>query len=153
MFYNNTTWGLIRTYLKYRFLHGKRSKYLVIPTGFACNDSESTLWKEKAKEIRYEKPDGVVSFRKEESWERSGTVITPGDKPLVEITDLKTSTKSIRDYGGLETRLCPTGVFSLSSNGALKVNQERCILCKACEVKVPGEYIQVHNPEGGEGPH
>lgn len=152
-FYNNTTWGLWRTYMGHTVLQGRRGKYLVKPPGFACSDSERTEWPEKATKLRYGKPDGVLTFSKEESWVMSGSVITQGAKPVIAVTNPASSLKSFRDFQGMETRICPTGVFSLSPSGDLAISPSRCVLCKACQVKAPGEYLKLHNPEAGEGPH
>jgi electron-transferring-flavoprotein dehydrogenase len=152
-FYNSTTWGLIRTYLGHTILQGRRGRYLIKPRGHACSDSERTQWPDKSTKVKYKDPDGVVTFSKEESWAKSGAVITQGAKPLLEVTDSDSSFKSLRDFEGMETRICPTGVFSLSASGDLAISPSRCLLCKACQVKVPGEYIKLHNPEAGEGPH
>ena len=152
-FYNNTTWGLFRTYMAYTIRQGRRRKYQVKPPGFACSDSERTHWLEKATKLQYGKSDGVLTFSKEESWQKSGSVITQGAKPVIEVTNQASSFLSFRDFKGMETRICPTGVFSVSPSGDLAISPSRCVLCKACQVKVPGVYLKIHNPEAGEGPH
>jgi len=45
---------------------------------------------------------------------------------------------------GLCIRLCPTYVYELTDDNKIRVYEERCICCKACEALCPQRAIHVN---------
>eukprot|EP01104_Vermistella_antarctica_P014079 TRINITY_DN436_c2_g1_i1.p1 TRINITY_DN436_c2_g1~~TRINITY_DN436_c2_g1_i1.p1 ORF type:complete len:662 (-),score=112.20 TRINITY_DN436_c2_g1_i1:39-1952(-) len=107
----------------------------------------------------YPKPDGKVSFDLLTNLARSGTN-HEHDQPI-HLTIKKgmenTPTESFEKWGGPEQRFCPAGVYEFEKDettGKPKLirNAQNCLHCKACDIKMPGEYIKWTVPEGSGGP-
>jgi electron-transferring-flavoprotein dehydrogenase len=104
-------------------------------------------------EIRYPKPDGVLSFDKLSSVYLSGT-IHPDNQPChLELTDPKLATDiNLARYAGPEQRYCPAGVYEFveSNEGPrLQINAQNCVHCKTCDIKDPRQNIAWVPPEAG----
>ena len=108
-------------------------------------------------EIRYPKPDGVLSFDKLSSVFVSNTNheedqpchLTLKDDALPIAVNLKT-------YAAPEQRYCPAGVYEIvDEDGApqLRINAQNCVHCKTCDIKDPTQNIVWVPPEGGGGPN
>eukprot|EP01100_Stratorugosa_tubuloviscum_P008412 TRINITY_DN350_c0_g1_i1.p1 TRINITY_DN350_c0_g1~~TRINITY_DN350_c0_g1_i1.p1 ORF type:complete len:603 (+),score=239.30 TRINITY_DN350_c0_g1_i1:196-2004(+) len=123
-------------------------------------DSEKTKLATRCKPIEYPKPDGKISFDLLTNLARSGTNhehdqpihlrIKPGYEDIP-------SNVSYPLFGGPEQRFCPARVYEYThnettGNAQLVRNAQNCLHCKACDIKMPKEYIKWTVPEGGGGP-
>ena len=140
--------GMVNAFFSYNFLSGAS---IVNPA--KVPDSEKTDFKFNYEEIKYPKPDGVLTFDVLTSVSRTGTnhehdqpvhlKIKPGKEDLPQV--------SFNKYAGPEARFCPAGVYEFN-DGQLTINAQNCIHCKTCDIKTPGEYIEWTTPEGTGGP-
>ena len=140
--------GMVNAFFSYNFLSGAS---VVNPA--KVPDSQKTEPKEKHEEIKYPKPDGVLTFDVLTSVSRTGTnhehdqpvhlKIKPGKEDL--------PGQSLARFAGPEARFCPAGVYEFN-DGQLTINAQNCIHCKTCDIKTPGEYIEWTTPEGTGGP-
>ena len=111
----------------------------------------------KVKPIRYERPDGIVTFDLLSSVFLSGTRHDE-DEPIH--LKLKDSALPIRDnlavYAEPAQRYCPAGVFEVVAGGTgeprFVINAANCVHCKTCDIKDPAQNITWVPPEGGDGP-
>lgn len=109
-------------------------------------------------EIKYPKPDNVLTFDVPESLHRSGTNHAE-DQPC----HLHLVNPNIPDvvnypiYGGPEQHYCPAKVYEYVEIDAnkrkkLQINAQNCLHCKACDIKDPQQNIKWRVPEGAGGP-
>lgn len=122
-------------------------------------DAERTKPAAECKKIDYPKPDGVLSFDILTNLARSGTN-HEGDQP-VHLT-LKPGLENVPGdvsypiYDGPEQRFCPAKVYEYAvaddGKASLVRNAQNCLHCKACDIKMPQEYVHWTVPEGGGGP-
>ena len=109
------------------------------------------------KEIKYPKPDGILSFDKLSSVFISNTNheedqpchLTLKDEQVPIATNLEL-------YAAPEQRYCPAGVYEIiteDNNPKLQINAQNCVHCKTCDIKDPTQNITWVAPEGGGGPN
>lgn len=109
-------------------------------------------------EIKYPKPDGVISFDKLSSVFLSNTnheedqpchlILSDPDIPL---------NKNLPVYAEPAQRYCPAGVYEVltDENGGkrFQINAQNCVHCKTCDIKDPAQNITWVTPEGAGGPN
>lgn len=118
-------------------------------------DSETTVPKTEAVEIKYPIPDGITTFDLLTNLQRSGTYHEDDQPSHLKIKLDKTEIPenvSMQTYAAPEQRFCPAGVYEYVDN-KLVINAQNCIHCKCCSIKMPQEYIKWTVPEGGGGPN
>jgi len=123
-------------------------------------DHAKTKSAENFVEIKYPKPDGVLSFDLLTNLQRSGTSHDHDQPAHLRIKEDKAdvpSQTSIKKYAGPEQRFCPAGVYEYTEpdaegNQKLVINAQNCVHCKCCSIKCPEGYIKWTVPEGGGGP-
>src|SRR5690349_24535230 len=120
-------------------------------------DNETLRKKTEAKEIKYPKPDGVISFDRLTDVSFSGTNHSE-DQPIhLTLKDASVPVSvNLEQYAGPEQRYCPAGVYEFintDSNPKLQINAQNCVHCKTCDIKDPTQNIVWVTPEGGGGPN
>jgi electron-transferring-flavoprotein dehydrogenase len=122
------------------------------------SDHESTKPAKKFKEIKYNKPDGKITFDKMTSVSRAN-VFHEEDQPA-HLTLKNQNTPidiNLKNYNSPETRYCPAGVYEIVQDNVgdnkLQINAQNCVHCKACDIKDPTQNIVWVTPEGGGGPN
>jgi electron-transferring-flavoprotein dehydrogenase len=119
-------------------------------------DHLSLKKKNECEEIRYPKPDGVLTFDRLSSVFISNTNHNE-DQPIhLTLKDKSIPLKNLADYGGPESRYCPAGVYEfvdLDTQPRLQINAQNCVHCKTCDIKDPSQNIVWVAPEGGGGPN
>ncbi|XKL66928.1 hypothetical protein PGB90_010348 [Kerria lacca] len=121
-------------------------------------DNERLIPSNEAEEIKYPKPDGVISFDLLSSVALTGTNHESDQPPHLTLKDDTVPVDiNLNKYDGPEGRFCPAGVYEYvpveSGNGQrLQINAQNCIHCKTCDIKDPTQNINWVVPEGGGGP-
>lgn len=120
-------------------------------------DFEHLRPKSEKQEIKYPKPDNVLTFDISESLYRSGTNHAE-DQPchLHLVNPNIPNVVNYPIYGGPEQHYCPAQVYeyveSDSNKKKLQINAQNCLHCKACDIKDPQRNIKWRVPEGSGGP-
>lgn len=110
-------------------------------------------------EIKYPKPDGVLTFDKLSSVFLSNTNHTEDQPCHLTLKDDKVPVDvNYNLYAGPEARFCPAGVYEFivdanDKNPRLQINAQNCVHCKTCDIKDPTQNINWITPEGGGGPN
>ncbi len=111
-----------------------------------------------ARVIRYEKPDGKLTFDRASSvfLTQTSHAENQPDHLLLNEPELAINV-NWADYDSPETRYCPAGVYELireagGTRPRLQINAANCIHCKTCDIKDPRQNIRWVPPEGGSGP-
>ena len=111
----------------------------------------------RVRKIRYDKPDGVLSFDKSSSVYLSNTNHEE-DQPCHLV--LNDAELPIRDnlpmYDEPAQRYCPAGVYEVVEAQAgpqFVINAQNCVHCKTCDIKDPAQNINWVVPEGAGGPN
>jgi electron-transferring-flavoprotein dehydrogenase len=111
----------------------------------------------ECKEIKYPKPDGVVTFDRLSSVFLSNTFHEENQPSHLVLKDKSLAiTVNYNKYASPETRYCPAGVYEIINEDKeprLQINAQNCIHCKTCDIKDPRQNIVWHAPEGGGGPN
>jgi electron-transferring-flavoprotein dehydrogenase len=107
--------------------------------------------------IRYEKPDGVLSFDRLSSVFISNTNHGEDQPVHLKVKDPAIPIEvNLKQYAGLESRYCPAGVYEfvdVETKPRLQINAQNCVHCKTCDIKDPRQNIEWVAPEGGGGPN
>jgi electron-transferring-flavoprotein dehydrogenase len=112
---------------------------------------------DESDEIKYPKPDGVLSFDKLSSVFISNTNHEE-DQPChltLKNAEIPIST-NLPDFAAPEQRYCPAGVYEIleeQGESKLQINAQNCVHCKTCDIKDPSQNITWVVPEGGGGPN
>jgi electron-transferring-flavoprotein dehydrogenase len=120
-------------------------------------DNETLSKKTDVEEIKYPKPDGVISFDRLTNVSFSAT--NHGEDQPIHLTLKDASVPvnvNLAEYAGPEQRYCPAGVYEFidsDSNPRLQINAQNCVHCKTCDIKDPTQNIVWVTPEGGGGPN
>lgn len=130
----------------------------LLPWSFS-HDEDHTCLKpaEECDEIKYPRPDGVVTFDKLSSVFLSNTNHVEDQPCHLTLKDDKIPVDvNYQIYAGPEVRFCPAGVYEFLSEGdapRLQINSQNCVHCKTCDIKDPTQNINWATPEGGGGPN
>jgi len=108
--------------------------------------------------IVYPKPDGKLSFDRLSSVFLSNTNHAENQPAHLRLKDPTVPVAiNVKQYGGLEERYCPAGVYEFvkSDEGEerLQINAQNCVHCKTCDIKDPTQNVVWTAPEGGGGPN
>ncbi|NTW70355.1 MAG: electron transfer flavoprotein-ubiquinone oxidoreductase, partial [Chlorobiaceae bacterium] len=131
---------------------------LSIP-GLSLNTKTGQKKQNKLTAIKEEfKPDGSLTFSKEQSLYHSGTMHEENQpchlkikaEDIAEIC-LK---KCTEEFANPCQHFCPAAVYEITADPvqALKLNPSNCLHCKTCETADPYGIITWAPPEGGGGP-
>ncbi|PWN36017.1 putative flavo protein-ubiquinone oxidoreductase [Meira miltonrushii] len=135
------------------FHHPKEDRYYTKPAA-------------ECEKIDYPKPDGKISFDILTSVSRTGTNHEE-DQPVhlhVKKGDFVGHTeRNFGIFGGPLQNACPAAVYEYQDKedaGGVEdafgkkfiINNQNCIHCKTCSIKVPDASIEWRVPEGGGGP-
>ena len=119
-------------------------------------DHETLLPLSKVKPIKYDRPDGVLTFDKLSSVFLSNTNHEEDQPVHLRVRDMGLQKGSEHDvYGGPSQRYCPAGVYEwVEGEGGVRyqINAQNCVHCKTCDIKDPNQNINWVPPQGGEGP-
>ncbi|RKF71819.1 putative electron transfer flavoprotein-ubiquinone oxidoreductase, mitochondrial [Golovinomyces cichoracearum] len=122
-------------------------------------DAAATKTADECPKILYDKPDGKISFDILTSVSRTGTNHEEDQPVHLQVEDHEKHTlMTWPKYKGIENRFCPAGVYEYIEDETkelglrFQINSQNCIHCKTCDIKVPGQDINWHTPQGGEGP-
>jgi electron-transferring-flavoprotein dehydrogenase len=120
-------------------------------------DHETLLPLSKVKPIKYDRPDGVLTFDKLSSVFLSNTNHEEDQPVHLRVRDMGLQKGSEHDvYGGPSQRYCPAGVYEwVEGEGGVRyqINAQNCVHCKTCDIKDPNQNITWVTPEGGGGPN
>lgn len=123
------------------------------------HDEDHTCLKPAAEsdEIKYLKPDGIVTFDKLSSVFLSNTNHVEDQPCHLKLKDEVVAVDvNYKIYDGPEARFCPAGVYEFLTDGetpTLQINSQNCVHCKTCDIKDPTQNINWITPEGGGGPN
>ena len=122
-------------------------------------DAASTGLAKDYKEIKYKKPDGVLSFDKLSSVFISNTNHAEDQPAHLKLRDASIPIAvNLPKYGEPARLYCPAGVYEVVYNDAgqdprFQINAQNCVHCKTCDIKDPSQNIVWTTPEGGGGPN
>ncbi|HEY6433826.1 MAG TPA: 4Fe-4S dicluster domain-containing protein, partial [Acetobacteraceae bacterium] len=121
-------------------------------------DNETLLPADKAPNIEYPKPDGVLTFDRLSSVFISNTNHEENQPPHLRLRDPeKAISVNWERYRSPETRYCPAAVYEIvgadEGRPALQINAQNCVHCKTCDIKDPTQNIDWVTPEGSGGPN
>jgi electron-transferring-flavoprotein dehydrogenase len=120
-------------------------------------DHECLLPLSKVKPIKYDRPDGVLTFDRLSSVFLSNTNHEEDQPVHLKVKDMGLQKASEHDvYGGPSQRYCPAGVYEwVEGEGGARyqINAQNCVHCKTCDIKDPNQNINWVTPEGGGGPN
>ncbi|MET0193675.1 MAG: 4Fe-4S dicluster domain-containing protein, partial [Hyphomicrobiaceae bacterium] len=111
--------------------------------------------------IRYDRPDGVLTFDKLSSVFLSNTNHEEDQPVHLQVKDMALQQRSEHDiFAGPSTRYCPAAVYEWVEEGGQAggqaryvINAQNCVHCKTCDIKDPNQNINWVVPEGGGGPN
>ncbi|MBL0403978.1 electron transfer flavoprotein-ubiquinone oxidoreductase [Microvirga aerilata] len=120
-------------------------------------DHECLLPLSEVKPIKYDRPDGVLTFDRLSSVFLSNTNHEEDQPVHLKVKDMGLQKGSEHDvYGGPSQRYCPAGVYEwVEGEGGVRyqINAQNCVHCKTCDIKDPNQNINWVTPEGGGGPN
>ncbi|MFL5026519.1 MAG: electron transfer flavoprotein-ubiquinone oxidoreductase [Microvirga sp.] len=120
-------------------------------------DHECLLPLSSVTPIKYDKPDGVLTFDKLSSVFLSNTNHEEDQPVHLKVKDMGLQKGSEHDvFGGPSQRYCPAGVYEwVEGEGGVRyqINAQNCVHCKTCDIKDPNQNINWVTPEGGGGPN
>lgn len=109
------------------------------------------------KQIRYPKPDSVVSFDLLTNLAYSFTNHAENQPSHLKLKDPSIPINyNLPVYAEPAQRYCPAGVYEVvykNNTAVFQINAQNCIHCKACDIKDPSQNIIWTVPEGGGGPN
>jgi electron-transferring-flavoprotein dehydrogenase len=122
-------------------------------------DAEATGLAKDYKELRYPKPDGVLSFDKLSSVYLSATNHAEDQPAHLKLKDPSVPIAvNLPLYGEPARLYCPAAVYEVvydaaGENPRFVINAQNCVHCKTCDIKDPTQNIVWTPPEGGGGPN
>jgi electron-transferring-flavoprotein dehydrogenase len=120
-------------------------------------DNTTLLEAAASQQIKYPRPDGVVTFDRNSSVFLSNTNHEENQPAHLKLYDPAIAIDiNWEMYRSPETRYCPAGVYEIIGEEAgepkLQINAQNCVHCKTCDIKDPTQNINWVTPEGGGGP-
>ncbi len=107
--------------------------------------------------VKYDKPDGVLTFDRLSSVYLSATAHEEDQPVHLKLADPDIPIRvNLPQYDEPAQRYCPAGVYEIIGEGEEKrfqINAANCVHCKTCDIKDPSENITWTPPEGGGGPN
>ncbi|QRM33051.1 electron transfer flavoprotein-ubiquinone oxidoreductase [Microvirga sp. VF16] len=120
-------------------------------------DHACTLPLSSVTPIKYDRPDGVLTFDRPSSVFLSNTNHEEDQPVHLKVKDPSLQKATEHDvYGGPSQRYCPAGVYEwVEGEGGVRyqINAQNCVHCKTCDIKDPNQNINWVTPEGGGGPN
>ena len=111
----------------------------------------------RAKQIPYPKPDGVLSFDKLSSVFLSNTNHEEDQPCHLQLADAEVPiARNLPEYDEPAQRYCPAGVYEVvreDGRPRFQINAQNCVHCKTCDIKDPAQNITWVAPEGAGGPN
>ncbi|MEM7209631.1 MAG: electron transfer flavoprotein-ubiquinone oxidoreductase [Pseudomonadota bacterium] len=112
----------------------------------------------QSKPIKYQKPDGELSFDRTSSVFLSSTNHEEDQPVHLQLADPSIPlTKNMPEWAEPAQRYCPAGVYEVlddeEGNPKFQINAQNCVHCKTCDIKDPSQNITWVVPEGGGGPN
>lgn len=115
----------------------------------------------KVKLLRYQKPDGVLTFDRLSSVFVSNTNHEENQPVHLRLKDPAVPiTQNLPTYGEPARLYCPAAVYEVvyedeqkKTNPRFVINAQNCVHCKTCDIKDPAQNIVWVPPEGGGGPN
>lgn len=121
------------------------------------SDHLATKPADEFKEIKYPKPDGVLSFDLMSSVRLTATYHQENQPPHLVLKKPDLAIKfNNKIYASPETRYCPAGVYEVvieQKELKFQINAQNCIHCKTCDIKDMSQNIEWRPPQGGDGPN
>jgi len=122
-------------------------------------DAASTGLAKDYPQLKYPKPDGVISFDKLSSVFLSATNHEEDQPAHLKLRDPSVPINvNLPLYGEPARLYCPAGVYEVlydeaGNNPKFQINAQNCVHCKTCDIKDPSQNIVWTTPEGGGGPN
>lgn len=121
------------------------------------DDYSQMLPANQCEEIKYPKPDGVLSFDKLSSVFLSNTNHEEDQPCHLQLKDASVPLeKNLPTYAEPAQRYCPAGVYEIveeAGSTKFQINSQNCVHCKTCDIKDPSQNITWVVPEGAGGPN
>ena len=122
------------------------------------SDAESTESAAKHKEIKYPKPDGLISFDRLTNVSFSMTNHEENQPCHLQLNNPEIPISvNLPQFSEPAQRYCPAGVYEVVQTEEEKarfvVNFQNCVHCKTCDIKDPSQNINWMTPQGGDGPN
>jgi electron-transferring-flavoprotein dehydrogenase len=120
-------------------------------------DHETLRLAAKSRPIRYEKPDGVLTFDRLSSVFLSNTNHSEDQPAHLKLKDSSIPIRhNLPQYGEPAQHYCPAAVYEVVNEAGsprFVINAQNCVHCKTCDIKDPLQNIVWTVPEGGGGPN
>ena len=120
-------------------------------------DHDRLLPADRAPQIDYPKPDGVLSFDRLSSVFLSNTNHEEDQPCHLQLADAELPIRdNLPRFDEPAQRYCPAGVYEVTddANGKrFQINAQNCVHCKTCDIKDPAQNITWVAPEGSGGPN
>ena len=122
------------------------------------SDAESTESAAKHKEIKYPKPDGLISFDRLTNVSFSMTNHEENQPCHLQLKNPEIPISvNLPQFSEPAQRYCPAGVYEVVKTEEEKprfvINFQNCVHCKTCDIKDPSQNINWMTPQGGDGPN
>lgn len=120
-------------------------------------DHDQLMLASESIEIKYPKPDNVLSFDKLSSVFLSNTNHEEEQPCHLKLADNDIPLAvNMTKYAEPAQRYCPAGVYVVEETEQgqkFVINSQNCIHCKTCDIKDPSQNITWVTPEGAGGPN
>ena len=121
------------------------------------SDAESTESAAKHTEIKYQKPDGSISFDRLTNVSFSMTNHEENQPCHLQLNNPEIPISvNLPKFSEPAQRYCPAGVYEVvkaEEEERFVINFQNCVHCKTCDIKDPSQNINWMTPQGGDGPN
>jgi len=112
---------------------------------------------DQCEKIKYDAPDGKISFDRLSSVYLSGTNHAEQQPVHLKLKDKNIPiAQNLPKYDEPAQRYCPAGVYEVLEDDKgtpyFQINAQNCVHCKTCDIKDPSQNIDWATPQGGDGP-